>query len=82
MLARRLPDQETHRGWREYRRGGDEAPRRDSDGAWWTGYQFAEQVLWPKEKPTWTAGAVLLAVDALTHHTAASGLFLSPALED
>ena len=55
---------------------------RDSDGAWWTGYQFAEQVLWPKEKPTWTAGAVLLAVDALTQHTAASGLFLSPALED
>ena len=55
---------------------------RDSDGAWWTGYQFAEQVLWPKEKPTWTAGAVLLAVDALTHHTAASGLFLSPALKD
>jgi hypothetical protein len=55
---------------------------RDSDGAWWTGYQFAEQLLWPKEKPTWTAGAVLLAVDALTHHTAASGLFLSPLLED
>jgi hypothetical protein len=55
---------------------------RDRDGAWWTGYQFAEQVLWPKEKPTWTAGAVLLAVDALTHHTAASGLFLSPVLED
>ena len=55
---------------------------RGSDGAWWTGYQFAEQVLWPKEKPTWTAGAVLLAVDALTHHTAASGLFLSPALKD
>ena len=45
-------------------------------------YQFAEQMLWPNEKPTWTAGAVLLAVDALTHHTSASGLFLSPALED
>jgi hypothetical protein len=55
---------------------------RDTDGAWWTGYQFAEQVLWPKEKPTWTAGAVFLAVDALTHHTAASGLFLSPTLDD
>jgi hypothetical protein len=52
------------------------------DGAWWTGYQFAEQVLWPKEKPTWTAGAVLLAVDALTHHTEASGLFLSSGIDD
>ena len=55
---------------------------RDTDGAWWTGYQFAEQVLWPKEKPTWTAGAVFLAVDALTRHTAASGLFLSSTLDD
>jgi len=54
---------------------------RDVDGAWWTGYQFAERVLWPKEKPTWTAGAVLLAVDALTHHTAASRLFLSSAVD-
>ena len=54
---------------------------RDVDGAWWTGYQFAERVLWPKEKPTWTAGAVLLAVDALTHHTAASRLFLSSAID-
>ena len=55
---------------------------RDTDGAWWTGYQFAEQVLWPLEKPTWTAGAVLLAADALTAHTGASGLFLSPHLGD
>jgi hypothetical protein len=55
---------------------------RDTDGAWWTGYQFAEQVLWPKEKPTWTAGAVFLAVDALTRHTAGSGLFLSSTLDD
>lgn len=54
---------------------------RDADGAWWTGYQFAEQVLWPLEKPTWTAGAVLLAADALTAHTGASGLFLSPLLD-
>lgn len=49
---------------------------RDTDGAWWTGYQFAERVLWPLEKPTWTAGAVLLAVDALTGHTGGSDLFL------
>ena len=49
---------------------------RDDDGAWWTGYQFVEDVLWPDEKPTWTAGAVLLAADALTEHTPAAGLFL------
>ena len=55
---------------------------RDADGAWWTGYQFEESVLWPLEKPTWTAGAVLLAIDALTGHTAASDLFLGSRLRD
>ena len=49
---------------------------RDGDGAWWTGYQFVEKVLWPDEKPTWTAGAIMLAADALTHHTPAATLFL------
>ena len=48
---------------------------RDSDGAWWTGYQLVEDLLWPDEKPTWTAGAIMLAADALTGHTPASNLF-------
>lgn len=48
---------------------------RARDGDYWTGYQFAEDLLWPDERPTWTAGAVLLAADALTGHTAASSLF-------
>ncbi|MBL4826159.1 MAG: prenyltransferase, partial [Spongiibacteraceae bacterium] len=48
---------------------------RSSDGSYWTGYQFVQDVLWPDEKPTWTAGAILLAADALTEHTPASGLF-------
>lgn len=48
---------------------------RDHDGAFWTGFQFVEDVLWPDEKPTWTAGAILLAADALTGHTAAADLF-------
>ncbi len=49
---------------------------RAEDGAYWTGYQFAEGLLWPEgEKPTWTAAAVLLAADALTEHSAASRLF-------
>ena len=36
----------------------------------------------PLEKPTWTTGAVLLAIDALTGHTAASDLFLGSAVDD
>jgi hypothetical protein len=55
---------------------------RDDDGAWWTGYQFVERTLWPLEKPTWTAGAVLLAVDALTEYTEACRLFMGSALAD
>ncbi len=48
---------------------------RSADGAYWTGYQFAEDLLWPEEQPTWTAAAILLAADALTGHTGASELF-------
>ncbi|CAH0992832.1 hypothetical protein SIN8267_02969 [Sinobacterium norvegicum] len=45
------------------------------DGSYWTGYQFKQDLLWPDEKPTWTAGAILLAADALTDHTPAAYLF-------
>lgn len=59
---------------------------REQDGAYWTGYQMVEDLLWPEEQPTWTAGAILLAADALTKHTAAAGLFtevnLLPALAE
>lgn len=48
---------------------------RAEDGSYWTGYQFVEDLLWPDEKPTWTAGAILLAADALTEYTKASHLF-------
>jgi len=48
---------------------------RAGNGSYWTGYQWAEDLLWPEEKPTWTAGAILLAADALTEHTAAAHLF-------
>ena len=48
---------------------------RTSNGSYWTGYQFIQDVLWPDEKPTWTAGAILLAADALTEYTPASNLF-------
>ena len=55
---------------------------RSGDGSYWTGYQMVEDLLWPDEKPTWTAGAILLAADALTEHTAASKLFCSVHLLD
>ena len=45
------------------------------DGAYWTGYQFSLDLHWPDEKPTWTAGAIMLAADALTAHTPAWQLF-------
>ena len=48
---------------------------RHDDGSYWTGYQFVVDVLWPDEKPTWTAAAVLLAADALTEATPAAKLF-------
>lgn len=45
------------------------------DGSWWTGYVFPDDAYWPDEKPTWTAGAVLLAADALFEYSRASTLF-------
>jgi len=47
----------------------------DSDGGYWTGYVFPDKAIWPEEKTTWTAGAILLAADALTEYSAASSLF-------
>jgi hypothetical protein len=47
----------------------------DDDGGYWTGYNFRDHIIWPREKTTWTAGAILLAADALTEHSAASKLF-------
>ncbi len=52
------------------------------DGSWWTGYAFTDDVMWPDERPTWTAGAVLLAADALAALTPASALFTRTALPD
>lgn len=48
---------------------------RDDDGAYWTGYVYPDDALWPEEKPTWTAGAVMLAADALSNRTSAAHLF-------
>ena len=48
---------------------------RDRDGAYWTGFVHTEGVRWPVERSTWTAAAMLLALDAVTDHSAGAGIF-------
>ena len=50
--------------------------RDKQDGLYWTGYVYKDKKFWPVEKPTWTAGAVLLAADTLYEFTPGSELFL------
>jgi hypothetical protein len=51
---------------------------RHDDGSYWTGYVFADDARWPVERTTWTAAAVVLAADAISRATPASGLFPDP----
>jgi hypothetical protein len=37
---------------------------RFDDGSYWTGYVFADDAIWPQERSTWTAAAMVLAADA------------------
>jgi len=48
----------------------DVAHLRHEDGSYWTGLVFPEHVNWPGEQTTYTAAAVILAVDALSLTTA------------
>ena len=48
---------------------------REDDGSYWTGLVFDEGVRWPVERTTWTAAAVVLAVDALTGGHPRSAIF-------
>jgi len=50
----------------------------DEDGGFWTGYQYENQVIWPREKTTWTAAAFLLACDAVHQLSPAASLFTAP----
>jgi hypothetical protein len=45
------------------------------DGCYWMGVTFPDTVIWPEEKTSWTAAAVLLAYDALNEMTPASRMF-------
>jgi GH15 family glucan-1,4-alpha-glucosidase len=47
---------------------------RAEDGKYWTGYVYPDDVNWPVEHTTYTAAAVILAVDALAHGTAGSDI--------
>ncbi len=51
---------------------------RADDGSYWTGLVYADGARWPVERTTWTAAAVVLAADALSGTTPASGLFRDP----
>lgn len=49
---------------------------RNDDGSYWTGMVYPEEATYPPlERSTYTAGAIVLAADALGRTTPASGLF-------
>ena len=53
---------------------------RADDGSYWTGYVYEDRAIWPEERSTWTAAAVLLAVDALDGSSPTSDTFHPDAL--
>ncbi len=54
---------------------------RHQDGSYWTGWQFANQAPFPRERSSWTAAAVVLAADALTGFSGGAGIFRDAADE-
>ena len=58
------------------------ATLRHADGSYWTGYAYPSAQLWPDERPTWTAGAVLLADAMLKGELATHAVFSGRALPD
>ena len=46
-----------------------------SCGAYWTGWQFVNNMHYPAERSSWTAAAVILAADALSTASGGSSLF-------
>ncbi len=53
---------------------------RTDQGGYWTGYVYADEVVWPREQTTYTAAAVILAVDALGLTTPGSDVFRGSSL--
>lgn len=54
---------------------GDMLHTRHDSGLYWTGFVFPENKHWPPEQTTYTSASVILAVDALSRTTPASGIF-------
>lgn len=52
------------------------APLAASEGGYWMGWQYEIGDVWPKERPSWTAGAVILAADALDGLSPGSDLLI------
>ncbi len=48
---------------------------RAADGGYWTGYVYPDRAIWPTEHTTYTAAAVILAVDALSATTPGADIF-------
>ena len=48
---------------------------RHADGSYWTGYVLPDDVFWPEEQTTYTAAAVILAVDALSNTSPGAAIF-------
>ncbi|MFC4072693.1 prenyltransferase [Actinoplanes subglobosus] len=55
---------------------------REEDGSYWTGLVLTDGVRWPVERTTWTAAAVVLAVDALHAAHPRSGIFRTPGIAE
>ena len=53
---------------------------RDDAGAFWMGWQTEENIYWPRERPSWTQAAMILAADALENTGSASRLLTKPLL--
>jgi hypothetical protein len=53
---------------------------RESDGRYWTGYVWPDEVNWPHEYTTYTAAAVILAADELSRTTPGSGIMRGDSL--
>jgi len=53
---------------------------RAEDGLYWTGYVFEDDTIWPREKTTWTAGSLLLAIAAIGGDPATAAVFGGDAL--
>ncbi|MBV9092592.1 MAG: prenyltransferase [Streptosporangiaceae bacterium] len=48
---------------------------RHQDGSYWTGWQYASRMPFPRERSAWTAAAVVLAADALGGFSSGAGVF-------